>query len=196
MIIQRMPKISPSVLAFDIFELENSIKNLVAENVEKLHVDIIDPSFANYIGVDFKLIEKISKIGIKFDVHYMALWNEELIKKILELGVRKIFFHQERINNLDFFNSINAGIAIEIGEKVKIDCDEYIIMHVIPGYCNQKFDETNLELSKQLKKENKIIIADGGVNFETIEQLKHYDELVIGSALTKHSLKEFYEKLK
>lgn len=181
--------ITPSILAADIFELSNWINKMLNQGVKKFHIDIIDPSFADRLGVDCRIIDKLIELNVAFDVHYMAYWNDNFIKKLS--AARKIFFHQHAIKNFDLFNQINAGIAIDINEKVTIDVKEYIIMHVKPGYCGQKFDPTNLPLSKQLKSQGKYIIADGGITPLLIGDLVCYDELVLGATLEKYAISEF-----
>lgn len=192
--------IHASLLAFDIFELKNAIKNL-HNVVDAFHVDFIDPSVAPAIGLDTRILQKLSDINAKFHIHYMACWNEDLVKHMLSYHPATIFFHERLINKESFKNlsqNHNLGIAIEVGEyeidkacpALELDMQEYLLMNVKLGKCGQKFQDNNLELSKKLKKEGKIITSDGGINIENICTLSHFDNLVIGNGLGAHSVEE------
>lgn len=194
-----MVKIHASVLAADIFDLNAWLKNLITQGVDAFHIDLIDPSFANCIGLDSRIAEKISEMNIPFTIHYMAYWNDELIVNLSKLGPQKMFFHTKHIRNLDLFHKINGGIAIEVAEVFDLDSainvDEYLLMSVRLGYCGQSFDEYNLSLSKTLKNRGKIITCDGGINIENISKVAHFDNIVIGSGLSKSTIAELKTKL-
>ncbi len=188
-------KISASILAADIFNLESWIKKMIQQGIKIFHIDLIDPSFASYIGTDFKIIEKIAEIpGIIFDIHYMAKWNDELIHKIFEHKPRKIFFHTKKIENYDLFHKIKAGIAIELQEDDFLKSDnvnDYIIMSVPIGFSGQSYNNANEQIALELKNQKKHITADGGINPFNIKNIKFFDEFVVGNSLNKHSISEF-----
>ncbi len=191
-------KIHASMLAANIFDQANWISKL-SSKVDAFHIDIIDPSVANYVGLDYRIIPKMHELGYEFYIHYMAKWNDELIIQMAEQKPAGIFFHQKHIQNRSLFEelkkSINVGIALEIGDFMEIDVQQYILMNVQLGYCGQKFDNRNIKLSHQLKAQGKTIISDGGITLDNITELKHFDALVIGNTLNKASVEEINERL-
>lgn len=186
-------KIHASVLAADVFSTEHWLQEKVAQNIDAFHVDIIDPSFANFIGVDFRIIEKIATMQA-FYIHYMATWNTAFIEEILKLRPETIFFHQDKIGNMEYFHNISAGIALRLGEQPIIDVAEYVLMNVPLGYCGQTFNDASIQISHELKQRGKTTISDGGINLGNIHLLKHFDAAVIGAGLNQHTVEEFREQ--
>jgi|GEM_PF-2491826 len=183
-------KIQASLLAADIFAYKPWIENL-ADSVDAFHIDFVDPSFADFIGVDFRIIPKMHELGYKFVVHYMANWNDQLIEKIASYKPAAMFFHQKQIKNYELFNKLKTitkvGITLELNEipenSIMTEINDFILMNVPLGYCGQKFNDANIPLSHELKKQGKTIISDGGINLDNIMMLKHFDYLVMGKAL-------------
>ncbi len=186
-------KIFGSILAADSLNYEKWIDHNIKDGIDGIHIDLIDSSFADYIGVDFSLISKIKQKGIEFDIHYMMKWSESLIEKILQYNPRCLFLHEKAIDRNYFFNKKNAnlGIAIELDGFYTIDCQEYLIMNVTPGYSGQKFNEKNINLAKELKAEGKTITSDGGITINNIQKVKFFDEVVVGSGLSEHKVADF-----
>lgn len=196
-------KIQPSILAADIFHLEKWIENLANSGIDTFHIDFVDPSFANTIGIDFRILEKLQQMNLKFTVHYMAYWNEGMISQILKYHPTSLFLHSAKIQDMNFFKQIsqthNIGIAIELNEFAEnempnIDCPEYLLMNVKLGYCGQTFNDSNLPLARKLQTLGKKITSDGGITLENIDQIVYFDSIVIGNALNKNSVEEFTSK--
>lgn len=192
-------KIYPSVLAFDLFKLEELIAKF-ASITSALHVDIIDASVSNFIGVDFRILKKLHILGHKFNVHYMAKWNDELVAEIFEYQPTQTFFHKKHIGNTAMFenlkNQYDIGMAIELDEIIiEEDIATYLLMNVPLGHCGQKFSDGNIKLSYQLQLAGKKIISDGGINLENIDKVRHFDAVVIGNALMQNPISHFQENL-
>jgi len=192
-------EIHASLLAADIFEQQAWITKM-AQHTNAFHVDIIDPSFANFVGLDFRIIPKLVQAEHKFYIHYMAKWNDELIAQMAEHKPAGMFFHQYKIDNHEHFESLktktNIGIALELNEEAKIDVQTYVLMNVQLGYCGQKFSNENIAQSHALKQQGKTIISDGGITLETLEYVKHFDALVIGNALNITPIEKIREAIK
>ena len=65
-------KLSPSIMCVDFFDLENSVKEFEQNDIEYIHVDIMDGKFVgNYtLGTDFIKSLK-AKCSIPLDIHLM-----------------------------------------------------------------------------------------------------------------------------
>lgn len=188
-----------SLLSAPILKLGEWIEEKQKQGIRIFHVDFIDPTFADYIGIDFKIIDEFSKKGIEFWVHYMASWNEILLQKIAEKKPKGIFLHQRCIKDYDKLQILKQhtkiGIALEIGEKIEYDCDEYLLMSVKAGYAGQEFNIDGIKQAEELRAKGKKLTADGGITPKTIKYVKDFDYVVIGSALEKYTLKEFYDEI-
>lgn len=195
-------KIQASLLAADIFNYKPWMEKF-AGYVDAFHIDFVDPSFAGFIGVDFRVISKMHELGYKFVVHYMACWNDELIEKIASYKPAAMFFHQKHIKNYELFHKLKTttkiGIALELNETPEsaamADINDFILMNVPLGYCGQKFNDANIPLSHELKKQGKTIISDGGINLDNIKVVKHFDYLVMGNALNTTDISALHKAL-
>ena len=186
-------KIHASTLCMNTMAPKTWIKNLLDQKIDAFHIDIVDPSFANYIAPDFAIIKELTKHP--YWIHYMATWNEAFITKLMQLNPLGIYFHQKHIKNTEFFHNIKGSIALELDESPFIDCKNYLLMNVKLGYSGQSFCTNNITQSHELKKNGKIIASDGGINLENISELMHFDDIIIGSALNKNKVSDFREKL-
>jgi len=189
-------KIYASVLAADPFNLENWLKSMVLQGIDGFHIDLIDPTFANFLGLDSRIVAKMADFGLPFVVHYMSNWNDKLIQEFASHNPEKMFFHAKKIENWPLFEQLDAGLAIELGENPpKIEVKEYTLMNVKLGYCGQNFDPENLELSKNLQKRGKIITSDGGINLLNLAKIAHFDKIVIGNGLKNTTVQKIKEKI-
>ena len=192
-------EIHASLLAANIFDQENWINQFAAQ-IDAFHVDIIDPSFANFVGIDYRIIPKLAQMEHKFYIHYMAKWNDDLIKQMVDAKPAGMFFHQSRIENRLLFEQLSAftkiGVALELGEMPSFDVEHYLLMNVKLGYCGQEFNDANIELSHKLKKQGKTVFSDGGIKLEHLDLVKHFDAIVIGNTLNTTPIGQIYEKLK
>ena len=204
-------KISTSFLSCS--NLERDIKRLNLTDTDYLHVDFIDGKFVSGKTIPFRKLKKIPKLTSKrLDVHLMTNKLSKYIKKFSVLNCEYITFHVEATDKLEKYISmihsygIKCGIAINPDtdiDKIKdfLDMvDLVLVMSVVPGYGGQKFIEnTTMKLEKLrelIKKEklNLIISVDGGINNETINEVKPYvDMVVVGSYITNSD--NFQEKI-
>ena len=78
--------------------------------------------------------------------------------------------------------------------------DKIIVMSVEPGFGGQKFIESTPERIKEIKKlkDNIIIEVDGGINDETIKEIRNIADIaVVGSYITnKNNYEEAINNLK
>jgi len=204
-----------------------SILNADLENIEKflepindikyIHMDIMDGKFVKETSFDEKIVKRCSnylKDSI-IDVHLMVEDPEKEFIKYKEAGADYITFHYEvgKIKErIDMIHSLGlkAGLSINPDTDVMLikdylkDLDEVLIMSVYPGRGGQKYIESSTDKLKFLKEYkisnnlNYLINVDGGINFDTIDNVINYiDLVVIGSAITKkENYKEIYNEYK
>lgn len=197
-----------------------SIKNNIKENINKLdnssidylHLDIMDNIFVPNKTENTKEILKNTKKP--YDIHFMVNDVFKYIDEYKDMNPEFITFHLEAVlEPLEVIkyikqNNIKVGIALKPKTEVK-EIEQYLkyidlvlIMSVEPGFGGQKFiPKTSLKID-EIKKINKNIIVsiDGGINKETISQVKNADIVVIGSYITSNddyeqAIKELKEVL-
>lgn len=188
-----------------------SIKNDLKENIEKLdkttidylHLDIMDGKFVNNTTYNIDEIIYLLKNTIKpKDVHLMVSDVLKYIDDFKSINPEYITFHLEAVSNPNKIitylkeNKIKVGLALKPKTKVETilpylsQIDLVLVMSVEPGYGGQKFISniiSKIDLLKELKAQNNynyVIEVDGGINIETIKQIKGADIVVVGSYIT------------
>ena len=215
-----MSKLAPSLLSANFYNLKDDIEILQNNNIEYLHLDVMDGVFVNNISFGFPVINEIKKHNSHFimDSHFMIIQPEKYIDRAREVGCDIFTFHYEAINDTNNIMSIidkihstgmKAGISIKPNTKVE-DIYKYLekidlllIMSVEPGFGGQKFIEDSLLKVKKLKEyrdNNKldfIIEIDGGINSDNIKKIQDAgcDLIVAGSAVFKNDINKNINEL-
>lgn len=184
-------KISPSLMCCDFMNLKEQLDVFKNENIEYLHIDIMDGSFVpNFtLGVDF--VNQIKKqTSIPVDIHFMINEPENKIDWF-NLGEGDIVsVHAESTKHLQrvltkikekgarAFVAINPATPIYMIEEVLDDIDGVLLMTVNPGFAGQKLIKSTIEKIKKLKsflisagKNNVEIMVDGNVSFENARMM-------------------------
>lgn len=178
-------KIAPSILSCDFSCLKEDIDTII-DDIDYLHIDVMDGSFVNNISFGIPVVKSIRKHYTKlFDTHLMIVNPENYIAQFAEAGSDLITFHVEATkdvsNVIDLIHSkgVKAGISLRPKTPVEeltpyLDKVELIlVMSVEPGFGGQTFDPNAIEkikwLSEQKKKHNYQyeIEVDGGINSST-----------------------------
>lgn len=211
--------LAPSFLAFSQRDWNADVKELLKNNVNTIHFDVMSLDYVNntaYTKEDFQRLLKTSK-EIYVDVHLMVKNPIKVIDDFVSDQTQTIAFHfdacdniYEVINTIKYIQSknIKAGIAVNPNFKLKdyiqyINLVDYIlIMGVVPGKGGQALilnSVTNLKEVYEYRQRKGLAIKlhfDGGMNKETIPLvIKELDLLVAGSFIEKHffELKEVVE---
>ena len=214
-------KISPSIMCVDFFKLEKYIKEFEKNDIDLIHIDIMDGSFVqNFtLGTDFvKAIN--SKTNIPVDIHLM-IENPESKLDWFEFGENDyVAVHYESTRHLNKVISaikmrgakamvaINPATPLCVLDSVLDDIDAVLVMTVNPGFAGQKLVKSTIKKIKNLREELDLngyehveIEVDGNVSFENAILMKDAGAniFVAGSSsiFSKEStLKENTRKLK
>ena len=179
-------QISPSVMCVDFFNLAETISEFERQNIEYIHVDIMDgvyvPNFT--LGTDFiKQLKKHTKIPM--DIHLM-IENPESKLDWFEFGEGDyVAIHYETTKHLHKavaairakgakpMVAINPATPISVLENILDDVDAVLVMTVNPGFAGQKLIPSTLGKISALRMyldkngyENIEIEVDGNVSFE------------------------------
>lgn len=179
-------KISPSLMCADFFKLDECIKIFENSDIDMIHIDIMDGSFApNYtLGTDIIKALKV-RTKIPLDIHLM-IDNPESKLNWFAFGENDyVSVHYESTRHLNkaitlikernakAIVAINPASSISVLENVLDDIDGILIMTVNPGFAGQKLIKSTLKKIKNLREylDNSgythiEIEVDGNVSFE------------------------------
>ena len=93
-----MSKLSPSILSANFYNLKDDIEILQNNNIEYLHLDVMDGVFVNNISFGFPVIDEIKKHNTNFimDAHFMIIEPWRYIDRAKESGCDIFTFHYEK----------------------------------------------------------------------------------------------------
>lgn len=183
--------ISPSLICLDMLHLEDQIRQLEANGIEMLHVDILDGHFSPSMPLGFETLMQLRKItDLPFECHVMVEQPDYFIDELISIGVQQITFHQETAPHIDgMINKIHnagvrAGLALKPSTPLTVleyeieKCDSVLLMQINPGYASSKgesavsYSYRKIKELRQIINERKLntkIIIDGRVSLQNIE---------------------------
>jgi ribulose-phosphate 3-epimerase len=200
-----MIQIAPSMLAADFLHLEKDVE-MVNENADLFHLDIMDGVFVPNISYGFPIVEAIAKIARKpLDTHLMIVEPEKYVERFAKAGSSMISFHLNATKDPDAVLAkireygAKAGLVINPDLPVESlfphlkNCDFVMLMSVFAGFGGQKFIEETYSRVRTLKAEIERqgldipIEVDGGVSASNSAALIQAgaEILVAGSAVFK-----------
>ena len=218
-----MVEISASVLNIEEEESTKTFYNLEVAKINYFHIDVMDGEFVENNTVDkmnkySNILKQITTLPL--DVHLMVEDVETYVKLYTTLEPNIITFHYEAVKDkekiydiikLIRYNNCQVGMAIKPETNIK-DIYEFLpylnlvlVMTVEPGKGGQTIITETIRKIKILKeyiREKNLdtyIEADGGINIETIEELKEagIDIAVVGTGIVKtDNYAETVKKLK
>ena len=140
---------SPSLICFDMCNLEQQIRQLEAAGASMLHVDILDGHFSPSMPLGLEAVKQLrQKTTLPFDAHLMATENDYFVGELLDIGVQQLVFHAETTPHVDEMlnrikaRGVRAGVALRPAtplsavEYVLEKCDVVLLMLINPGYAS------------------------------------------------------------
>jgi len=186
-------KIAPSILAWDLGDLEGAIQISVDGGADQVHLDVIDGHFAPNITFGPGTVKALRRrCELKFDTHLMIDSPHIYVDKFLEAGSDLLTFHAEVLNGSKFdelYRAVHAkgkemGLAIKPGTELprwaadRLDrISTLVVMTVNPGFSGQSMD---LSVMPKLRKIRTLvggrglltdIEVDGGVEPENVHEV-------------------------
>ena len=200
-----MVQIAPSMLAADFLHLEKDVE-MVNENADLFHLDIMDGVFVPNISYGFPVVEAIAKIATKpLDTHLMIVEPEKYVERFVKAGSAMVSFHLNATKDPDAvlaqIRAYGAKAGLVINPDIPVEslfphlknCDFVMLMSVFAGFGGQKFTEDTYARVEALKAEIDAqgldipIEVDGGVSSSNAAALVKAGAriLVAGSAVFK-----------
>ena len=178
-------KIAPSIFAADLSCLKEQINILEKNEVDMLHVDVMDGHFVERIafGADhICALKKMTKLPL--DVHLMVERPEIHLEAMIDAGADIITIHQEATTRASSClqkirrHGIKSGIVLNPAtseETIKYlldDLDMILLMTVNPGEGGQSFLYSLIEKIENVKDmiddRNIDLEVDGSIDDKTI----------------------------
>lgn len=176
-----MTRISPSLLACDLLNIENEVKRVEEAGADMLHIDVMDGHFVPNITFGPQWVYMLKRITrLPLDVHLMLDNPQDFIDPFIEAGADLLTIHLEIKPHLPPLlekirsRRVVAGVAIKPKTEVsailavKKYIDLVLIMLVEPGFSFQKPIESTygkvVEIKRLLAGSKCEISVDGGVS--------------------------------
>ncbi len=216
-----MAKLSLSLFAADILQMNEDLQQTRRSEITSLHVDIMDGHFVPLFGLNPVWLKQIKKVySIDQDFHFMAYMTKEMLEPYFSLEPVGITIHLEagkKKENLEILQQIKekgirAGIAISPEsewEEIKPyldEVEEILVMSTVPGREGSVFIESTYEKIRCIKhliteqKRNTMLSVDGGLNLErALDCIRNGADRIImgraffGSSQKKELVKEIVE---
>ena len=186
-------RIAPSILAWDLGDLERAVEISVQGRADQVHLDVIDGHFAPNITFGPGTVKALrSRTDLKFDTHLMIENPQAYVDKFLDAGSDIITFHTEVMNG-SVFDDLQRTVRArgrEVGLAVKPETEvpkwalerldkvsALVVMTVNPGFSGQKLDPAvlpKLQKAREYIEENGLgtdLEVDGVVEPENVQEV-------------------------
>ncbi len=197
---EKMIKLSPSLLSSDYMNMGADVKAIERAGCEYVHVDVMDGHFVPNINFGPSVVSSLKKItDMVLDVHLMISDPEKYVDAFLDAGADIVTVHIE--TECDF-NLISKKVR-ERGKKFALSInpptdvsklfpyaeivDMFLVMSVNPGFGAQAFIEESLDKIRILREKypNTDIEVDGGIKLDNVKKVIDVgaNVIVAGSAV-------------
>jgi len=198
-------KIAPSILAWDLGDLERAVEISVEGGADQVHLDVIDGHFAPNITFGPGTVKALRRrCDLKFDTHLMIDTPLQYVDRFLDAGSDLLTFHAEVLDGPRFDELYRAvkGRGKEVGLAIKPKTElpswalerldkisTLVVMTVNPGFSGQSMD---MSVMPKLQKIRGIVMdrglpadieVDGGVEPENVgEVVKRGGNVLVAGA--------------
>lgn len=207
-------ELSASMMCANFACLKDEVQNLEDAGINIFHIDIMDGSFVDNVGMGFQDMKYIKENTTKqVEAHLMVAKPYNYLDVLFNLGIDIIYIHPEvdpdpatTIEKIHQHGAI-AGIAINPGtsissvEELLNTADRVLVLGVNPGHAGRKYQpyvDKKIEKLLHLKGQYDFEIElDGAVTVERIFQWysKGVKGFVLGTATLFGKEKGYKETL-
>src|ERR1700733_11201274 len=113
---QKSCLIAPSIITFDLSNLERQALLITESGLQAVHLDVIDGHFSPSMPLGIGTIAHLRrKTELAFDVHVMAARQDYFIDALLDIGVQQLTFQIESEPNVDRMLSRIRSTGVRAG---------------------------------------------------------------------------------
>lgn len=194
----------PSILSADFWNLGEAVRQVEQENVQWLHIDVMDGIFVPSISYGMPILKCVRRqTDLFLDVHLMIDRPERYIREFAECGADLINFHMEATGRVEETIEDIRSLGKKVGITIKPDTpaaavepylelvDLVLVMTVEPGFGGQKLMTRCLEKVREVRAMADArglsidIEVDGGICVENVAEAvaAGANAIVAGSAV-------------
>jgi len=206
-----MKRIIPTILVHSKKEFTPRFQKLI-KFTKYIQIDFMDGKFVPAKSISLKQTPSLKKYKISFEAHLMVDHPKTYLKKLAQLGFKKVIFHleskdnpQETINKIKSLKmqpwlAINPKTPIKKTLPLTNQVKGILFMGITPGKEHQTFLPSvykNIAALRKQKPKLKIQV-DGGANEKTIPKLSKLGVNYINSGSyisSSENPKQAYKKL-
>ena len=182
----RLIKISPSLLAADFARLGESVQAVEAAGANELHFDVMDGSFVPNLTVGIPVLEAIRPITkLPIDIHMMVVEPGRFARQFADAGADIFTMHVEACDDLEASLGDARATGMQAAVSLKPDTpasvlqpvlplvERVLVMMVEPGFGGQSFMPEMLPKITELADMARAagteleIAVDGGIKVDT-----------------------------
>ncbi|MDO4912360.1 MAG: ribulose-phosphate 3-epimerase [Lactobacillus sp.] len=205
--------IAPSILNAPSLTLGQSLSEMKAAGIKRIHVDIMDGHFVPNLSFGPELVANMVKqFDFEIEIHLMSTALESMVPAFLDAGADLVLIHYEAGSESEVKKAIKAchdagkkaGLVLNPATPISVvddfpALDQVLLMSVVPGFGGQAFIEATLDKIASLhsKYPDLPIEVDGGVKDNNIRACFDHGAsiAVVGSFLFKDELAKQVKKL-
>ena len=193
-------QIAPSILTADFCELGKLMEELVSEEIDWIHLDIMDGNWVTNKTITFgpSLVRSIrQRIGseIFIDCHLMITNAEETWRQYVDAGVNLVIFHVEAVSDVNALIESLHSCGCQAGIVLNPDTpasevlpylsklDLVLVMSVVPGKGGQSFMPEMESKIREFRAAINNQISSGGIPTKLMIDggIKHYNAALVKS---------------
>jgi ribulose-phosphate 3-epimerase len=215
----RKVKISASIIAGDLTNLREVIKELEDAQIDSIHVDTMDGHFFDYIGLGHHIIEALKRItDLPIEIHLAVREPEKFVEQFVKIGADLISVQLEtctfplRILRRIKAARIRSGVALlpstsfDQVRPLLNYLDQILLLSNNDSaffswddsdFLPETFDRI-MKISEIVQDRNVDIAVDGGIKLDIIERIVKAgaNVLIMGRSIFAGSIRENVEKVK
>jgi len=183
----RTVRLSASLLAANLGQLEQEVKRMEEAHVDAIHLDVMDGHFVPYFALGADMVQSVRKLTrLPLEVHLMIQQPDRYARAFVEAGADLLIVHLEAYHDpkrtIALVHEMGCRCSLAINPMTLVEntypllskVDQLLCMSVNPGFMGQPFIIEVLEkvrVARAYRDKHHLqfdISLDGGVTDETV----------------------------